>query len=356
MMMKDLFIRVLDIWISATSGLWRKEPTGRAEAVLAVTSLFLAASCCNEPPAHEEPDEAKPVFDALTREICPTEQDPNPQVTGYLEDPELVETSGIVASWRTPGVLWLHNDSGHPDRIYATGVDGSALARVELTGISMADLEDIAAGPCPGESSPCLWLGDVGDNLRRRDDAAIYVLPEPKIDVTEREQRLEAERIWRFPVSFPGGPVDIEAIVLTPDGESLYMWEKVDEKQARIFRLSAPFTEDKATKVEVVGIMDSPGIDWVEYGLMITGADLHPSGRRLVLRLYTGIFEYELEGGMSPADLADAPMREVARPLNEPQGEAVAYDEAGTGIWTVSEDPDREPGQPLHHYPCPAPP
>lgn len=315
--------------------------------------LLSGGSACQESVADDEP---APRLDPFARVVCPTTQQETPEVAGTLQDPELVETSGIVASWRTPGVLWLHNDSGHPDRIYATGTDGAALARVELPGVQMADLEDIAAGPCPDGSSPCLWLGDVGDNLRRRDDTAIYVLPEPTIDTSLRDQRLQAERIWRFPVSFPGGPVDVEAIVLTPDGQALYLWEKIDAEEARIFRLSAPFDQDHVTEVEEVGRVTSPGLN-ITFGRMITGADLHPAGERLALRLYVGTFEYDLAGGLTPAQLDQAPMRAVAwGPLSEPQGEAVAYDETGANLYTASEDPDQQPGQPLHFYRCEAPP
>ena len=42
-------------------------------------------------------------------------------------------------------------------------------------------------------------------------------------------------------------------------------------------------------------------------------------------------------------------------PLEELQGEAVAYDAPGTGLWTLSEDPGGVGGQPLHHYGCPDP-
>ena len=42
-------------------------------------------------------------------------------------------------------------------------------------------------------------------------------------------------------------------------------------------------------------------------------------------------------------------------PFSEPQGEAIAYDEAGTGVWTISEDPKDVTTQPLHHFACAAP-
>ena len=45
-------------------------------------------------------------------------------------------------------------------------------------------------------------------------------------------------------------------------------------------------------------------------------------------------------------------LRPTYGPLSEPQGEAIAYDASGTGLWTVSEDPEGEEPQPLHHFRC----
>ena len=88
-------------------------------------------------------------------------------------------------------------------------------------------------------------------------------------------------------------------------------------------------------------------------GRMITGASLHPNGDRLLLRVYTGIYEYRLGPGQTMGDLgAIAPRQVTLGPLSERQGEAVAYDTAGTGVWSVSEDWRKRPGQPLHHHDC----
>jgi hypothetical protein len=86
---------------------------------------------------------------------------------------------------------------------------------------------------------------------------------------------------------------------------------------------------------------------------MITGADLHPLGGRLALRVYTGIYEYRLPPGGTLADLPAAERREVTLgPLSEAQGEAIAYDARAGALWTMSEDPQARLPQPLHRYAC----
>jgi hypothetical protein len=157
---------------------------------------------------------------------------------------------------------------------------------------------------------------------------------------------------WSFALSYPEEAVDVEAFVVEPDGSAMYFVEKVDAAQARVFRAGAPFDDGQTTVLEELTTFDSPGVA-VEKGRMITGADLHPSGRQLVIRAYTGSWEYRFADGQGVADLADiAPVVVTFGPFSEPQGEAISYDASGYGLWTVSEDPEQAAPQPLHFYDC----
>ncbi len=285
------------------------------------------------------------------REACATRYS-SPAVKGSLEEVALTEASGIVASPGNPGVLWIHNDSGNVPAIYALAEDGRALGRLTLGGIRPRDLEDIAAAPCPDGSRPCIWLADTGDNHRHRDDVAIYAVTEPTVVADRPFGSMEPDRIWRFPIVYPDGPVDSEALIVAPDLSALYLFEKTVGATARLFKLAGPFREGQVGALEHVATLRSPGIP-VQRGRMITAADLHPSGERVLVRVYSGSVEYALSGRYDLDDLgSSSPVFVALGPLTEPQGEAIAYDAVGTGIWTVSESPSRIPGQPLHHYAC----
>jgi hypothetical protein len=308
--------------------------------------VVLVAGCAPPPPPAEV--DAGPTT-LPDRDVCGRSYQETPTETAPLADDELIEVSGVVASPSAPGVLWLHNDSGNPSRLYAAAVDGRAIARVELP-VDLVDAEDIAAAPCPDDDGLCLWIADTGNRPPERDDLSIVVVREPEVSAADVERRLEIDDAWVFPVSYPGAATDAEALVVAPDASALWLIEKVDG-DARIFELAAPFDERGAV-LEEVGVMASPGIG-VPRGLMITGADLHTSGRQLVLRTYTGSWEYRFDEGQGPADLADInPLTVTLGPLSEGQGEAIAYDDEGIGLWTVSEDPDQLAPQPLHHYDC----
>ena len=92
-----------------------------------------------------------------------------PTSAGTLASPGLVETSGLAASRVHPNVLYAHNDSGDSARIFVVGTNGAAQGVVSVTGAPAVDWEDIAVGKCP--SGSCVFVGDIGDNDKVRDEA-----------------------------------------------------------------------------------------------------------------------------------------------------------------------------------------
>jgi hypothetical protein len=273
---------------------------------------------------------------------------------GALTDSALVEASGLVASRLSPGVLWSHNDSGDAARLFALRSDGRALARLQLSGVQAVDFEDLARGPCPDaadEPGPCLWIADTGNNRQDRNEVVVYAVPEPALALEREFVELQADVVWRFPIGYPEQPIDIEAMTMTADGQ-LVFFEKNNLDRARAYRHPGPLVADQLGTLQQLAEFASPGLA-VDHGRAITAADIHPSGERLLLRVYTAIYEYRFAAGQGLADLnAIAPLLVAAGPLTEPQGESVSYDTAGSGVFSVSEDPMLQPGQQLHFYPC----
>lgn len=283
--------------------------------------------------------------------LCQSHYQP-PTEAGSLGERLLVESSGLTTSLRDPEVLWLHNDSGDQARLYAVGTDGRALARLNLPGVQARDLEDIDVAPCPHQPGPCLWVADTGDNDQEREEVTLYAVPEPALSLEDAPLELSAQDIAALPLRYPGGPVDVEALMLSPQGDQAWLLEKVDGARARLFLYQGPFSVGATRQVQEVATFDAPGAP-IRRGKSITGADMHPSGERFLLRVYTGTYEYRLGPGQTPADIASVtPIVAGAGPLSEPQGEAVCYGVRGDEFWTVSEDTEGEPGQPLHHYRC----
>jgi hypothetical protein len=292
-------------------------------------------------------------FELPKRPVCAQRYATTPIDIGVLGDQALVETSGIAASLWRGDVLWMHNDSGDAARLYAIGVDASPKGRVRLSGASFVDIEDIAAGLCPERQAPCLFVADTGDNLHRRLDAALFIIEEPVLEDLSPGTVFFTDRYIRVPITFEGGPVDVEAVVVHPEGSALLLIEKIDSDAARVFEARGPFEDGRSVVAEELFLMPLVGVGMVKNGRMITGADLHLSGTRLAVRTYTGVYELRIDEGQPWSAFGSAEVKLVALgPFSEPQGEAIAYTASGDALVTVSEDPARHQPQMLHHYPC----
>jgi hypothetical protein len=278
-----------------------------------------------------------------TRPLCESAWAGVPEVRGQLGDARLIEVSGVVPSPTTPDLLWVHNDSGDDAAIYGIGADGRFRGRVALP-FAVVDLEDIAVGSCPDRTGPCLHLADTGNNAGDRADTAVYIVREPVPDddgvFAADASAVLVARIDASPAAGLPGGLDVEALVVFPDASALLLFEKVDGPSARVFARRAPFDGDDAGAFAVVGSVstESPSI---QFGRMITGADLHPSGKALLVRTYTGIFEHRVDDAAALLDLGDVRLTTVTfGPFSEAQGEAIAFDAAGH-IVTISEARDR---------------
>ena len=149
---------------------------------------------------------------------------------GTLTDESLVEVSGIAASARHPGTLWMHNDSGDRARVAAVAESGETRATYSVTGAAAEDWEDMAVGPGPVAGESYLYLGDIGDNGADRDDIVVYRIPEPTISGGGSHTLAGAEALT---LRYPDGARNAEALFVDPSSGELYLIEKSSDGGAR---------------------------------------------------------------------------------------------------------------------------
>jgi hypothetical protein len=226
------------------------------------------------------------------------------------------ESSGVAAAG---GVLWTHNDSGDPV-LFAAGTDGSARGTVRVTGAAVQDWEDVAAGPCPGGA--CLFVADIGDNGASRPNVTVYRVPQPAPgDAATRPAEA-------FRATYPDGPQDAEALFVTPDG-TVFVVSKGETGAVAVYRFPQPMSAGAVARLERVRELAPAGIPRSE---RITGASA--SGEWVVLRTLRSLAFYRTRELLGSA--AAQPLRFDVRPLDEAQGEAVAFGERGV-VYLTSE-------------------
>ena len=232
-----------------------------------------------------------------------------------FQDSRITESSGLAAGTRSD-LLFTHNDSGDSARFFAVDRTGRTRATYPLRGVDARDWEDIARGP-----GRTLWLGDIGDNSAARDRGLlVHRVPEPAgtggATLTPTTFRLR----------YDDGPKDAEALLVTPQGRLLLV-EKTFGSAAGVYASDVPLRSGG-----VVNLLHRVGEVHVP---MVTGGDLSPDGRRVVLRNYTAAYEWDVPNGDVLAALAEDPER-VPLPGSS-QGEGISYSRDGRSLLTSSE-------------------
>ena len=251
-----------------------------------------------------------------------------PIETGRIADRGLKEISGLAVSRKNPGVLWVHNDSGDGPFLYALSTAGALLGRLELKGARAVDWEDLALGPC--DAGDCLYVGDIGDNKAMRKSVAVYRLVEPAVQAATPFGEMVVDSVTRFDLVYPKGPRNAESLAVHPNG-TVYLLTKKRSTTATLFAFSTA-ASDRPIRLQPVGNVK------IAQGLSrkITGMDIHPDGRRLLLRTYSNVLERRLEPGDAFTQIAQSPERLVPS-ATEPKGEAVGYDPVHGGYYQISE-------------------
>ena len=262
----------------------------------------------------------------------------------HLQDATNSESSGVAASRRNPGILWTHNDSGGKPLLYAVDREGNTAAVFRVRGAKARDWEDMAYGPGPRGGGQFLYIGDIGDNQGRRTDCVVYRVPEPKVVARPGTQGApQATDAPTVPVPFryPDGPQNAEALLVHPRTGVVYIVTKAVGGVAGVYRfpLQAARTRGGVAKQRLakVGTVRITG-EAHFFPNLVTGGDIAPDGRRVVLCTYAAAYEWTLPPGAKTFDAIwkTRPAR-IALPAL-PQCEAVCYTPDGKALIVTSEN------------------
>lgn len=208
------------------------------------------------------------------------------------------EMSGIVASQRYPGVLWVHNDSGDIPRVFAIQKDGRVLKPtyetdfwvdepvagkkpwpgIRIEDAANMDWEDIAS------DKDNLYIADCGNNGNARRDLGVYVVKEPNPLATDR---IRADSFVRFSypqqIAFPPKEWEFDCEAMFLWGGKLHFITKhrrgsniaFPSAECHVYRLNSMATG----KVHDLELLDSRK----NMGGWVTGADASPDGTKIAV-------------------------------------------------------------------------
>lgn len=259
-----------------------------------------------------------------------------PRVVGRIGSKEITESSGLAASRCQPDVLWTHNDSGGGNFIYAINAKGEKLGTWRLSGASSSDLEDMAL--FKDEAGQCfLYIGDIGNNARKRGEHLIYRVLEPEVSKAASESSkknpLETAPVETLKFSYADIRHDAETLLVHPQTGDIYVLTKSVSNASGVYKIKADFASAKTFEARKIVDLSVPAIP----NGLLTGGDISSDGKRLIVCDYFAAYELTLPSDAKDFDTIWKQQPERVDLGVREQGEAVCYGADGDTVFATSE-------------------
>ncbi len=259
-----------------------------------------------------------------------------PIITGKIRSADITESSGLIASKCQPGILWTHNDSGDDAFIFATNAAGDDLGTWRVPNGHNNDWEDIA--DLKDSSGKCyIYTGDIGDNRGKRSDHVIYRFREPDVKSafpgSNRKNPNLTENAAILQFNYPDSKHNAETLMVHPRTGDIYVVTKLISGPAGVYRLKPAFDSGS---IQTAGKVADISVPSIPNGLL-TGGDISPDGRHMVICDYTGAYEYTLPDKAANFDEIWKQEPVVIDIGERKQGEAICYTPDGNTLFATSE-------------------
>ncbi len=258
-----------------------------------------------------------------------------PKVLGRISSSDITESSGIAASKCQDDVFWTHNDSGDEAFIYAINSTGGDLGKWKLPNVQNIDWEDIASYKDDGGGC-FIYIGEIGDNKLKRPAHAVLRVAEPEVAtaaVSSRRAPLIASVADTIAFRYPDINQDAETLMVHPKTGDIYVVTKRVTGPAAVYRIKPEFGSTAVQRAEKVGEISVPAVP----NGFLTGGDISPDGRRMIICDYTQAYEYSLPDGQSDFAMIWVQKPETVGLGKRKGGESVCYSLDGTSIFATSE-------------------
>ncbi|WP_149242273.1 PE-PGRS family protein [Dyadobacter sp. 32] len=235
------------------------------------------------------------------------------------------EASGLAVSANLDGYLWTIQDSGQPHAVYLISPDGKNIKPYDVPGSINHDWEDLAVGPGPLSGVNYLYIADIGNNNPpMRAENVIYRFRE----IADANGAFKQTDLEKIIFRYPDGPRDAETILVDPQSRDIFIISKETDKSG-IYRLPFPQSTTETINAERIGN--------VPLVTVATGGNVSVDGNEILLRTYLSVYYWQKKEGETIGQTLLKPATKKLDVVMEPQGEAVSFDRAAKGFYTLSE-------------------
>lgn len=268
---------------------------------------------------------------------------------GILENLEIDEASGIVASEEHPDSLWVINDSNDLNRIFLIDKTGGGRNEFFLKGIQNRDWETLAFWKNPKEEN-YIYIGDIGDNEGKFTEYFIHRFKEPKSNSIEFYTGM-IKNVETLRFELPDGSRDMESMFVDQINGDMYLISKREDKKHLYKIPDKAFQKKKLTSAQFVMRLKfskpSSDLEILKKLYFLTAADISRNNDEIIIRNYLDVYYWKKNKYESISDaLHRDPM--IIPSAQEAQGEAIAFSANGNGYYSISEQVN--PTSPVHVY------
>jgi hypothetical protein len=253
------------------------------------------------------------------------------QDLGVIENEQINEASGIVASYRNKGLLWTHNDSGDKNRIFSIDASGKGTREFYLEGASNRDWEAISMAQFPEGSF--IYVGEIGDNNAQHTESAIYRVPEPEVNASTPQSNT-LRNVQKITYKYPDGARDAEAFLIDQSSKDIYIISK-REASKRLYRLPFPQSYNQTMTAEFVQELTFSANSGTPS--QITDGNVSVDNQEILIKNYLQVFHWRRNANETiPEALKRTPT--MLPYTAEPQGEGVCFAQDGYEYYALSEE------------------
>jgi len=261
-----------------------------------------------------------------TNDSFATDSQLNTLLTGYLENSELSELSGLAPVQGVDNAYWAVNDSGNDPILYAINAQGKHIDAFNLP-FQNKDWEDLASFTVGGQA--WVLVADTGDNLHRRSANTIYLFKQPKLNSSDT-----VTSVKKLEFDYEDGPANVEAVGVSVVHKEIYLISK-DNEYSTLYSLPLVMESDKTGltakhRLSMAPLFSTDEDRWWEMAfaksvlMRPTALDISADDRSAVLANYRHVYLYERHANESWVQaFARAPQVVSSHRLE--QSEAVAF-------------------------------
>lgn len=256
---------------------------------------------------------------------------------GTVNATKLGEASGMVEGMNNPNMFWTHNDSGNAAELFLIDKAGKIQTTIHLPTLKNRDWEEVAVGSENGKNY--IYIGEIGDNKAQYEFKYLYRIEEPVLSSTITDTTITKVDSIKFNLS--DGIRDTEAFIIDPLTNEVYIFSK-REPNVNLYKFSLPTVVNPTAALSAKRVLEKMPFT------LVVAADISVDGTEILIKNYDNIYYWKRETTESVEEaLKRSPV--VLPYTPEPQGESIAFDRAGTGYYTLSEQKKKKP-QHLYFY------